>query len=103
VDNLGFSAGYAPLEVRADNVAALCEEGFGGQVLLGNDICQRDQLEAYGGPGYANVIRNFLPLLRARGVSEDQIQGMTIDNPAQAFAYEAEAARVRWRARRDKK
>jgi len=103
VDNLGFSAGYAPLEVRADNVAALCEEGFGGQVLLGNDICQRDQLEAYGGPGYANVIRNFLPLLRARGVSEDQIHGMTIDNPAQAFAYEAEAARVRWRARRDKK
>lgn len=91
VDNLAFTAGYAPLEVRADNVAALWSEGFGDRVLLGNDICRRDQLLASGGPGYANVIRNVHPLLRARGMDEVEILGMSITNPARAFAWRAPA------------
>jgi phosphotriesterase-related protein len=96
VDNLGFVGGYAPLEVRADNVVALWDAGFGGRVLLGNDICRTDQLAAYGGPGYANVIERFLPLLRARGLGEAEIRTLIVDNPARAFAYDAEAARRRW-------
>jgi phosphotriesterase-related protein len=87
IDNLGFVGGYAPLELRADNVAELCSLGFAGQVMLGNDICQLDQLALYGGVGYGNVMTNFLPLIRARGVSEEHIRLMTIDNPARAMAY----------------
>ena len=96
IDNLGFVGGYAPLEVRADNVVALWDAGFGDRVLLGNDICRTDQLAAYGGPGYANVIERFLPLLRARGLGEAEIRTLIVDNPARAFAYDAEAARRRW-------
>ena len=96
VDNLGFIAGYAPLEVRADNIAALWEAGYGDRVLLGSDICQRDQLEAYGGVGYGNVLRNVVPLLTARGLGEAHIAAMTTVNPARAFAYDAEGARRRW-------
>lgn len=95
IDNLGFVSGYAPLEVRADNVAGLCRAGFAGQLMLSNDLCLVDQMAAYGGPGYDNVIRKFLPLLRERGVSEEEIYGMTVLNPSRAFAYEAEAARRR--------
>jgi phosphotriesterase-related protein len=90
IDNLAFIAGYAPLEVRADNVAALCAEGLAGQVMLSNDICELGQLAFYGGCGYANVIESFLPMLRSRGVSEEQIHTMTVANPARAFAYEVE-------------
>jgi phosphotriesterase-related protein len=93
IDNLGFVGGYAPLELRADNVAELCSLGFAGQVMLGNDICQLDQLALYGGVGYGNVMTNFLPLLRSRGVSEEQIRQMTVDNPARAMAYDEERAR----------
>jgi predicted metal-dependent phosphotriesterase family hydrolase len=89
VDNLAFTAGYAPLEVRADNVAALWAEGFGEKILLGNDICRRDQLLAYGGPGYANVIRNLYPLLEARGIDSAKIRAMAVTNPARAFAWRA--------------
>ena len=49
----------------------------------------------YGGPGYDNVITNFVPLLRERGVTEEQIHTMTVVNPGRAFAYDAEAARTR--------
>jgi len=87
VDNLAFVGGYAPLAFRADNVAALCAEGLAGQVMLSNDICELGQLVAYGGPGYANVIETFLPMLRERGVSETDIYQMTVTNPARAFAF----------------
>lgn len=93
IDNLGFVSGYAPLEVRADNVAALCREGFLGQIMLSNDICVIDQLSTFGGPGYDNVIRAFVPLLRERGLSEEQIHTLLAENPARAFAYPAEDAR----------
>jgi predicted metal-dependent phosphotriesterase family hydrolase len=95
IDNLGFSRGYAPLEVRADNVAALVSEGFTEQIMLSNDICTLDQLAAYGGPGYDNVITNFVPLLRARGLSDEHIETMLVRNPARAFAYHEEEARER--------
>lgn len=89
IDNLAFVGGYAPLEFRADNVAELCAEGLVDQIMLSNDICELGQLAAYGGVGYANVIENFLPLLRSRGVSEEHIQQMTVSNPARAFAFSA--------------
>lgn len=88
VDNLAFSD-YAPLEVRADNVAELWRAGFGAQIMLSNDICKLSQLTFYGGCGYQNVITNFLPLLRARGLTQDQITAMTVTNPSRAFAYAA--------------
>ncbi len=88
VDNLAF-ADYAPLEVRADNVVALWKAGFGGQIMLSNDISKINQLTFYGGCGYQNVITNFYPLLKARGLTDDQITTMTVRNPSKAFAYAA--------------
>lgn len=87
VDNIGFVSGYAPLGFRADNVAELCSRGLADRVMLSNDICELGQLAAYGGPGYANVIEHFLPMLRERGVSEDDIHQMTVVNPSIAFAF----------------
>lgn len=87
VDNIGFVGGYAPLEFRADNVAELCRLGWSKRVMLSNDICELGQLVAYGGVGYANVILNFLPMLRERGVSEEDIHRMTVVNPSRAFVF----------------
>lgn len=87
VDNLAFVGGYAPIAFRVENVARLCAEGLADRVMLSNDICELGQLSAYGGVGYANVIENFLPLLRERGVAESDIELMTVVNPSRAFAF----------------
>lgn len=87
VDNLAFVNGYAPMSFRADNVATLCSLGLANQVMLSNDICELGQLSAYGGVGYANVIENFLPMLRERRVSEGDIHQMTVVNPQKAFSF----------------
>ena len=89
VDNLGFVTGYAPLAVRADNIARLVREGYLGRVLLGNDTCETGQLKANGGPGYANVVERVKPLLAERGITDEQFRTMSVDNPARAFAYAA--------------
>ena len=96
VDNLGFVGGYAPLDGRADNVAALVAEGLIDRVMLSNDICLTDQLATNGGPGYANVMVSFLPLLRARGLSDTQLDTLLVQNPRRAFAYDADGARRRY-------
>jgi phosphotriesterase-related protein len=93
VDNLAFIANYSPLSVRADNVAMLWAEGFGERVLLGNDVCEVDALAVNGGVGYGNVLTNFRPLLRERGITDEQFHAMTVANPSRAYAYPAEAAR----------
>jgi predicted metal-dependent phosphotriesterase family hydrolase len=92
IDNLGFVVNYAPLDVRADNVARLWAEGYGSRVLLGNDTCETGQLVANGGPGYANVLERVRPLLAARGITDEQFHAMTVENPARAYAYAARPA-----------
>jgi phosphotriesterase-related protein len=89
VDNIGYvGGGYPPDEVRMRNVRCLAAEGHLAQVVLGGDICQKSYLSAYGGKGYAHVLRSFLPLLRANGVEEDAIHQMTVVNPTRMLNIE---------------
>lgn len=93
VDKLGFPGGYAPLGVRADNVAALCAVDFDSQVMLSNDIDVVDELVTHGGCGHSDVMASFPLFLRARGVPDERTRTMPVANLARAFAYDAEATR----------
>jgi predicted metal-dependent phosphotriesterase family hydrolase len=85
VDNIGY-LDYQPEYVRADNVAALVKEGFGDRVLLSEDICMLNHLKYTGGKGYGYLLEVFVPMLRDRGVSDDQIRQMLVVNPARVFS-----------------
>ena len=85
VDNIGY-LDYQPEYVRADNVAALVKEGFVDRVLLSEDICMLNHLKYTGGKGYGYIFEVFLPLLRERGVTDEQIHQMMVVNPANAFS-----------------
>jgi phosphotriesterase-related protein len=85
VDNIGY-LDYQPEWVRADNVAELVKEGFVDRVLLSEDICMLNHLQYTGGKGYAYIFDVFLPLLRERGVTDEQIHQMMVVNPANAFS-----------------
>jgi phosphotriesterase-related protein len=85
VDNIGY-LDYQPEYVRADNVAALVKEGFVDRVLLSEDICMLNHLKYSGGKGYGYLLEVFVPMLRERGVSDEQIHEMMVVNPARAFS-----------------
>ena len=67
---------------RVDAIIALIEEGFLERILISQDICFKHRLSRYGGPGYAHILQNVLPLLmREKGMKEEHIRTILEDNP----------------------
>lgn len=71
-------------EQRIRFVCELAAAGYLGQVLLSHDICLRRHLRAYGGSGYSFVMREFVPRLKAAGMSDADVQSLIVDNPRRA-------------------
>ncbi len=74
---------------RAEFLAELIRRGHGDRLLVAQDMPARPRLKTNGGHGYQHLIDNFLPMLRAEGVNEEDIDRITRINPARALAVEA--------------
>ncbi len=68
-------------ELRAKRIMMLTQMGFEKQLLLSGDTCRRSQLRVNGGRGLDHVLTSFRSLLRENGVTESQIEAMTVDSP----------------------
>lgn len=66
---------------RVDCIAALCREGYDRQIVMAQDVGMRMLWQRYGGSGYSLVLEWAVPLLRRKGVSEQQIHNMLVENP----------------------
>ena len=71
---------------------ALIEVGFIDRLLLSHDAgwynpARPDGYPEEGYRGYTALTREFIPALLKNGLSEEQIKQVTVDNPAQAFAF----------------
>jgi phosphotriesterase-related protein len=44
-------------------------------------VCHNSQLRRYQGNGYTYLQTTFLPRLRAAGVSDAEIEQLTVENP----------------------
>jgi phosphotriesterase-related protein len=64
-----------------DLLLELLSRGHADRVLLSQDVCHNQQLHHYEGNGYTYLQETFLPRLRARGVSETEIEQLTVLNP----------------------
>ena len=65
-------------------VELLCDllaRGHLDRILLSQDVCHDSQLTRYEGHGYTYLARTFLPGLLAAGVSDAEIEAMTVANP----------------------
>ena len=78
------SAGTAAV---AEAIPKLIEAGYADRVLLSQDVCTKTQLKRYGGTGYSFILEKFLPEMRSRGVSEEHIQMMMVENPKRILTF----------------
>jgi phosphotriesterase-related protein len=62
--------------------------GHADRVLLSQDVCNDAQLRRYGGRGYTYLAERFLPRLRAAGVTDADIDTMTVANPRRLLTIE---------------
>ena len=83
-DFLGMSFSAAERHGEGRIVTLLTEllaRGHIDRVLLSQDVCHDSQLRHYDGNGYTYLATTFLPRLRSAGVSEPEIETMTVVNP----------------------
>jgi phosphotriesterase-related protein len=81
IDKVSFPKGPANPEL-ADLVRDACDKGLEQQLLLSSDVARRTMLSRYGGKGYPTVLRDFVPMLKERGIPIATIETMLSDNPA---------------------
>ena len=83
---------WHPQDKLLQSVLALLEAGWVNQILLSHDAGwyepgQPGGVPAGGMRGYTALIENFIPQLRANGISETVIHQLTVTNPARAMAF----------------
>ncbi len=87
---LGFDHFGLPgitLEERVDAVARLCERGYAERLVLSHDaMCfvdwfPRSVMDASSNWRWTYISDTVLPAMRARGVSEEDLTRMLVDNP----------------------
>jgi phosphotriesterase-related protein len=87
-DNIGAHYDVPRQEpALVEHIFRLIQAGYVERILLSHDTCWRSRLAYWGGHGYVYLFRTFLPLLRARGVSDEAIHIMTVENPKRVLAY----------------
>jgi phosphotriesterase-related protein len=84
----GFAHDWGHDSWRARFVKQLVDEGHGGQLLFSQDVCMKIDLRKYGGPGYAHVLDNFVPMVMELGVPSEAVHDILVTNPARAFGIE---------------
>jgi phosphotriesterase-related protein len=92
MDRFGIET-ISPFEDRVAVVAAMCERGHAGRMVLSHDsYCFNDRFDqdvvAERHPDYhlLHISRDVLPALRRAGVTEEQIRLMLVDNPRRILA-----------------
>jgi len=80
-------------EHRVDTVARMCERGHADRMVLAHDAsCHIDWLPEAALPAtlpnwhFLHIHNDVLPALRERGVTEEQIRTMLVDNPREIFS-----------------
>jgi phosphotriesterase-related protein len=99
---------YQPDEVRADNLVRLVKNGYRSQIMLSQDrycgwlgklarpvsVEEQARMDALSKDGlwpppYTYLFTDFVPMLKARGLSANDIHSMLDENPRRFFAGEA--------------
>ena len=93
-DRIGLDI-FNPTATIAQNVADLCKQGFANQIMLSHDTVNvwlgrqietpDAVLKALANWRIDHISQNFLPALKALGVTDEQIKTMMVDNPRNLF------------------
>ena len=91
MDRFGIDV-LLPFEDRVATVARLCERGHAGKMVLSHDAaCFNDWLPEAALPvvtpnwNFLHIHNDVIPALKQRGIIDEQIRTMLIDNPRKIF------------------
>jgi phosphotriesterase-related protein len=73
--------------MRVNYIMQLIDKGYLNQILISTDTCMKARLVCFGGPGYAHIPDNVIPWMRAKGMSEDVVHTITVENPKRMLTF----------------
>lgn len=73
---------------RVRLLGELLDTGAGDRVLISQDLGYRTLLPRWGGPGYAHILREVVPLMLRHGFTDADITALTRRNPARWLSGE---------------
>ena len=73
--------------IRLTIIMELIEDGFLDRILVSQDVCWKVLIRAYGGQGYSHILRNILPQMQLKGVTEEQINTILVENPKRILTF----------------
>lgn len=74
--------------IRINYLMQLIEAGYGDRLLIAHDICRKTSLKTYGGDGYGHILHNVVPVMRRKGMPEEDIEAILVRNPARIMALQ---------------
>jgi phosphotriesterase-related protein len=96
-DNLGHEGFYQiPLVpgyfemadiISVSDIVKLVKAGYLEQILVSQDAGTKERLTSYAGTGYAHILRDVIPIMKAKGLSEKQIHTLLVDNPRRVLTF----------------
>ena len=73
--------------VRMDQIAWVISEGYGDRILVAHDIAYKHRYMRHGGHGYGYILSHLVPRMRDRGIDDDDIDRILVDNPRRALTF----------------
>ena len=88
INEHAFLSGFSmPTDIdRVTAIATLCHEGHDSQIVMSHDVGVKIRWKRYGGDGYSFILEHAIPMLKERGVTDQQIRNMTVNNPRRILA-----------------
>ncbi|KAL2761452.1 phosphotriesterase-related protein isoform 1 [Daubentonia madagascariensis] len=72
---------------RIRRVRLLVDEGYEDRILMAHDIHTKHRLMKYGGHGYSHILTNVVPKMLLRGITENALHKILIENPKQWLTF----------------
>ncbi|XP_054551081.1 phosphotriesterase-related protein isoform X1 [Talpa occidentalis] len=72
---------------RIRRVRLLVNEGYEDRILMAHDIHTKHRLMKYGGHGYSHILTNIVPKMLLRGITENAIDKILIENPQRWLTF----------------
>lgn len=72
---------------RIQEIKLLIKHGYEDRIVIAHDVHTRHRLLKYGGHGYGHILENVVPKMLSRGITQEVIEKILIDNPKRWLAF----------------
>jgi phosphotriesterase-related protein len=72
---------------RINAITGLIDKGYLNHLLISCDHCYKHLFVTYGGYGYAHIIREIVPWMKMKGMTDEQIHTILVENPKRMLTF----------------